>query len=125
MAGGYNTTLAFLFTNTLLYFSDEKYVTLAMIAAYCLQLLHNFFIFEKFVFKSGVSFVKGITRLNNTYIVMFLLQLMSVSVMVYLFNINDNVAYSIAFPTLLIVQYFLHINYTFKDVKTAGSVKKN
>lgn len=125
VAGGYNTAVGFIFTNLLLYFIDGQYVIFTLVGVYFLQLLHNFFIFEKFVFKSGVGFVSGIIKLNNSYIVIMSLQLLAVSVLVYLFKINDNIAYSIMFPILLILQYLLHINYTFKDVKTEGSCKKN
>lgn len=118
IAGAYNTGFSFAVTNLWLYIFDQKYVLIVLIASYFLQLIHNFFVFEKLVFKSGVSFLKGLIRLNNSYFVIITLQFLLVSILVYIFDINDNLAYSLIFPFLLVIQYFLHINYTFKDVKT-------
>lgn len=114
LVGGYNTIFGYLLANLFLYLLEKRYAAIALIVSYLIQLVHNFFMFEKFVFKSNISIVKGLIKLNNSYICMMILQFILVSFLIYVIHINSNIAYNIIFPILVVGQYFLHNKYTFK-----------
>ena len=115
IVGAYNTMVGFMITNLLLLFTSDKLAPMVMIATYPFTLIHNFFSFEKLVFKSKIGFVKGIFRLNNSYIISAIAHIILVSIFVYIFNFNDNLTYSLSLPFLIVLQYIVHTKYTFKQ----------
>ncbi len=114
LVGGYNTAFGFLLTNLVLYIFHDNYVILSLVFTYLIQLIHNFFTFEKLVFKSNVKFLTGIIRMNNGYMVIVATNFLAISFLVYFLDLNDNLAYNIVFPFLLIGQYLIHKKYTFR-----------
>ncbi len=114
LVGAYNTALSFVLANILLLIFGANNLAASLIIAYLIQLVHNFFSFEKLVFHSKINFVKGIIRLNNSYMVITLVQFCSVFLAVKYFDINRNLAYSTIMVFMVIIQYFAHKHYTFK-----------
>lgn len=114
IVGAYNTLFSFLMNNALLFFVSDEYVIITLMLAYPIGLVHNLFTFEGLVFRSNVKMINGLIRLNNSYIFTVIIGISLTSLLVYLFKINDNMAYNMVFPVIVIVQYYVHRKYTFK-----------
>lgn len=114
IVGGYNTAFGFLLLNALMLVFSDDYVILVLIATYPIQLVHNFFTFEKIVFRANIGIIKGLIKLNNSYMIIAAFNFAAISFLVYVLGLNDNLAYNIVFPILLIGQYLLHKKYTFR-----------
>lgn len=111
--GAYNTLFGFMIGNILLLMTSDHDVIMPLLITYLISLLHNYFSFEKLVFHSNIGFLKGLFRLNNSSIITEMIRILLVSILVYSFQINDNIAYNLVFPVTLTIKYFLHRKYTF------------
>ena len=111
--GAYNTLVGLIVGNGLLLLTNDRYVIVMMVIIYVIGLIHNYFSFEKIVFRSNIGFKKGLIRLNNTYIITAVIRWILASILVYHFGVNDNMAYNIVFPITLTIKYFMHRKYTF------------
>ena len=114
IVGGYNTVFNFFINNLSLALFRDELVVLALIIVYPINLIHNFFTFKVWVFKSETGFFKGVIRLNNSYIISYLIQLLLTCILVYIFQLNDNLSFNLVFPFMVVWQYFLHTRYTFR-----------
>ena len=114
IVGGYNTVFNFFINNLSLALFRDELVVLALIIVYPINLIHNFFTFKVWVFKSETGFFKGVIRLNTSYIISYLIQLLLTCILVYIFQLNDNLSFNLVFPFMVVWQYFLHTRYTFR-----------
>lgn len=112
--GGYNALFGLVIGNIILLLLDDQYILISLFLIYLICLFHNFFTLKKLVFKSNISVKKGLFKMNVTNLISLIIQIITIPILVKYFNLSDNLSYSIIFFLILILKYYLHLNFTFK-----------